>query len=493
MPSKPTGAQHGTSTTLCSDSRHLPKDEAEAREQLAEAYRIADRLGLSDLIWGHISSRIPGCDHFLTIDFPQLWSEVSAHNLVVVNGDGEIIEDPSGKARKYRVHPAWGLHGAVHKHRSDANCIVHAHTPESMAFLGLGMRELAPINQEAMDFYKRLSWHEYNTIPYQQGTIPLIVQSIGKTNRAMLLQAHGLMTTGETVGEAVVRMHYLNRCIIAQLKAMSCGASLCPQPSDICEEFAHDSEKYNEPGRYEWEALTAQDRLSPEPFGMQNQLGIVSCTSRVSEVISFWFRAGSGIPNDELWFGYRADQDMDVRTRFGPLVLDALGSGLHNWERLGWQGSLAAIIVLDQFTRMVFRGSCGAYSGDNHALAIAKRLLGSADAAEMTPLQRLFAILPMQHSESLVDQKGAVALMDALVADAGSDTELVQHYLVESTEFARSHQEIIGKFGRFPHRNAVLCRNNTNDELKFLYDTNNNTVGAGWGQQPLLRELDSHL
>merc|ERR1740138_943343 len=108
-----------------------------------------------------MSLRIPDTERFLTIGFPQMWSQVTAASLMVVDIDGNIIFDPTGNAPL--IHPAWGINGAIHGHRPDANCILHAHTTNSIAFVGTEMQHVLPINQEAMEFYRKVSYHEYST------------------------------------------------------------------------------------------------------------------------------------------------------------------------------------------------------------------------------------------------------------------------------------------------------------------------------------------
>lgn len=164
------------------------------------------------------------------------------------------------------------------------------------------------------------------------------------------------------------------------------------------------------------------------------------------------------------------------------LLIDALASGLAEWESLGCHAMLAAVITMDQLTRMAFRGKRSAFAADTDALAMAKRLLASGAVADMAPLCRLFAIMPLQHSECLDDQNRAVELMDALMVDA-SGTE-VGSYLAECAAFARTHQSVVAIFGRFPHRNAILGRDTSEAEFAFLKDD----VSSGWGQGSIAGE-----
>ena len=175
------------------------------------------------------------------------------------------------------------------------------------------------------------------------------------------------------------------------------------------------------------------------------------------KVLSFWFDDVAGEDFEtrkEIWFGKNAGFDADIQKRFGPLRADAAAGKLTDWERSA-RGALALVIVLDQFPRNIFRGTPRAFATDAMALATAKRAIESGFDRRLRPVERLFLYLPFEHAESLADQERSVALSKTL-DDAGS------------LDYAERHRAIIARFGRFPHRNAILGRASTPEEIAFL-------------------------
>lgn len=177
------------------------------------------------------------------------------------------------------------------------------------------------------------------------------------------------------------------------------------------------------------------------------------------DVLDFWFGPpglrGKSRPE---WFRKDEAFDAEIRRRFLALhACAALG------EREGWRAEphpmLALVIVLDQFSRNLYRGDARAFAQDGHALACAREALARGDVAGLLPVERQFLYVPFEHSEHLADQDRAVDLMRAL--DAFEAT----HGLVQ---WAERHRVIIRRFGRFPHRNAVLGRASTPEEIEFL-------------------------
>lgn len=174
-------------------------------------------------------------------------------------------------------------------------------------------------------------------------------------------------------------------------------------------------------------------------------------------VLDFWF--GDGDAPREEWFRKDPAFDQRVAARFGPLVERALAG-----ELAGWQASpdtaLALILLLDQFTRNIFRGSPRSFAGDAPALAAARALVASGGDQALPPLHRAFAYMPFEHAEDLAAQDEAVRLFTPLAAQAP--------YLAEMLDYAHRHRAIVARFGRFPHRNAVLGRVSTAQEAEFL-------------------------
>ena len=179
-------------------------------------------------------------------------------------------------------------------------------------------------------------------------------------------------------------------------------------------------------------------------------------------VLDFWFlpadHPGHGAYRPE-WFRKDEAFDAAIRESFGPEVKAALGwtPGDESDESL-----LARILLLDQFTRNIFRGTPRAFAGDAQALQIAESLVAAGRDKNLTPWQRWFAYLPFEHAESRLDQERSVALFSALARE-------MQHEAFDTAlDYAVRHRNVIARFGRFPHRNAILGRESTPGEIEFL-------------------------
>ena len=180
---------------------------------------------------------------------------------------------------------------------------------------------------------------------------------------------------------------------------------------------------------------------------------------RAQAVIAFWFGWPPHEADRREWFQKNDAFDAEIRQRFGAWVEEALQGGLTDWNTTPL-AALARIVVLDQVTRNIFRGSARALAGDALVLAAAQALVAAGDDRRLTPTQRRFAYLPFEHSEDLAVQAESMRLFGALAAEHPAQADMLV--------WARKHQEIIERFGRFPHRNAALGRASTAEELAFL-------------------------
>ena len=170
-----------------------------------------------------------------------------------------------------------------------------------------------------------------------------------------------------------------------------------------------------------------------------------------AEIVAFWREAGHA-----AWFAKDDGFDAAIRTRFEAAHHAAARGELNDWAR-DWQGTLALLLLLDQFPRNLFRGSAHAFATDGLALHIARQAI-AAGLDRQAPLDlRVFFYLPLEHSEALADQDRCVALCEALDAQGG-----------DWTPWARLHRDIIARFGRFPHRNAMLGRTMTDEEQAYI-------------------------
>jgi uncharacterized protein (DUF924 family) len=188
-------------------------------------------------------------------------------------------------------------------------------------------------------------------------------------------------------------------------------------------------------------------------------------------VLHFWF--GDGLtrdwPSDDrnpLWFGGGPALDARITERFGPSVAQALAGGLTDWEG-PLDHRLALVLLLDQFSRNVHRGQAAAFAGDGRAQRLVLQTLALADAESLPTVGRVFLYMPLMHAESVALQHECVSRFQALAQH--SPPELAQR-LQGNLQAARQHLEIIERFGRFPHRNAVLGRTSTPAEAAFLTD-----------------------
>jgi len=178
------------------------------------------------------------------------------------------------------------------------------------------------------------------------------------------------------------------------------------------------------------------------------------------EVLDFWFAAPGSAEHGtarRLWFTKSADTDALIRARFGATVDAALQAKLDHW-REELRSTLALIVLLDQFTRNIFRDTARAFAGDAAAIALAERVVDARLDCQFSLNERWFVYLPFEHAESLSLQERAVQLFKQLAADG----------LTEPLALAIKHRDVVARFGRFPHRNALLGRVSSPEEEAFL-------------------------
>jgi uncharacterized protein (DUF924 family) len=176
------------------------------------------------------------------------------------------------------------------------------------------------------------------------------------------------------------------------------------------------------------------------------------------EVLGFWFGAAPGVARAE-WFRKDDAFDAAIRARFGSAVEAALEGACRDWDATP-AGALARVLLLDQFTRNIFRGTPRAFAGDTLALDAARSMRRRGDDLALPPLQRVFAYLPFEHAEDAQAQRESVRLFEALAREDPSTEGFA--------DYARRHAVVIERFGRFPHRNAILGRASTDEESAFL-------------------------
>ena len=190
---------------------------------------------------------------------------------------------------------------------------------------------------------------------------------------------------------------------------------------------------------------------------------------RIATVLEFWLGApvptdASALTRQPLWFTKSDALDQEIRSRFGDWVRDARAGRLDGWAETA-HGRLALVVLLDQFSRNAWRGQPESFAGDAQALALALAAQDNGHWEAVAPLARFFLALPLEHAEDPALQARSVALFQQLVAQATPETQPV---LAGALDYAQQHQDVVARFGRFPHRNAVLGRASTEQEKTYL-------------------------
>ncbi|MBU2960257.1 class II aldolase/adducin family protein [Citreicella sp. C3M06] len=236
---------------------HYSDTEWEARVSLAAAYRMVARLGLDDLIYNHISLRVPGTtDQFLINPYGLMFNEITASSLVKINTVGDVIEETAHTVNK----AAFVIHAAVHKSRADAHCVLHTHSDASTAVSGQP-DGLLPLSQFAMRFYNRQGFHAYEGVAIDEAEQQRIVAHLAD-HPVMLMRNHGILTCGRTPGEAFMLLYYFERAAKIQLQMQAACASgielVLPSP-EVCEKAARQFWELKGdiliPGEREWPGL----------------------------------------------------------------------------------------------------------------------------------------------------------------------------------------------------------------------------------------------
>ena len=176
------------------------------------------------------------------------------------------------------------------------------------------------------------------------------------------------------------------------------------------------------------------------------------------EILAFWFGLERGAERAE-WFRKDDAFDDQIRRRFAAVIDAAVDGAYADWCDTP-RGSLARVILLDQFTRNVFRGTPRAFAGDPLALATSRQAIARGHDVSLIPVERWFLYMPFQHSESIDVQRESLRLFARLAQDG----------LPDPLQWAQRHHDIVARFGRFPHRNEILGRVSTPDEAAFLHE-----------------------
>jgi uncharacterized protein (DUF924 family) len=178
------------------------------------------------------------------------------------------------------------------------------------------------------------------------------------------------------------------------------------------------------------------------------------------QILDFWFgpRASAEYGTTRaLWFHKDASVDRSILARFGAAVETAVGGGFGDWSAP--RDALARVLLLDQFTRNIFRDTPRAFAGDAAALTVATTVVASRGERALIPVERWFLYMPFEHAEDASAQQHSLQLFTALRDETGMEDPL---------QWAERHAAVIRRFGRYPHRNGILGRESTADEISFL-------------------------
>jgi ribulose-5-phosphate 4-epimerase/fuculose-1-phosphate aldolase len=228
--------------------------EWKARVDLAGCYRLCEGYGMSDMVYTHISARVPDSpDHFLLNPNGMLFGEITASSLLKVGLEGNIAYKPD---LPYGLHPAgFTIHSAIYRARPDVMAVMHTHTIAGMAVSALKCG-LLPLTQTATRFYGRTAYHDFRGPERDPSERDALANSLGSLNY-LILRNHGLLTVGESVAETFIAMWGLERACQAQLQAMACNTELnMPTPDVVersCAMYAPGSSRRY--GLLEWPAL----------------------------------------------------------------------------------------------------------------------------------------------------------------------------------------------------------------------------------------------
>jgi len=222
-----------TGQSLGTVHQQVSEQEWQARLDLAAAYRLVAYYGWDDLIFTHLSARVPGPEHhFLINAYGMMFDEITASSLVKVNLEGQIVM-PS----PYFINPAgFTIHSAVHGAREDALCVIHLHTDHGVA-VSAQKNGLLPVSQQSLFALASLAYHEYEGLAINEDEKSRLVADLGGKTY-MILRNHGLLTVGKTPAEAFLSMYILERACRIQILAQSSGETLLPVSEPILEAVA---------------------------------------------------------------------------------------------------------------------------------------------------------------------------------------------------------------------------------------------------------------
>ena len=208
--------------------QRVSAEEWQTRVDLAACYRLVAEFGWSDLIFTHITARVPGTDNqFLINPYGLMFDEITASSLVKIDLDGNKIEESP-----FPVNPAgFTIHSAIHAVRHDAHCVIHVHSLNGVA-VSAQKNGVLPLSQQSIFILASLAYHGYEGVALNEDEKPRLVADLGNKNYLML-RNHGLLTVGKTIADAFQAMYFFEAACTIQIRAQSGGGELIPIPQAI--------------------------------------------------------------------------------------------------------------------------------------------------------------------------------------------------------------------------------------------------------------------
>ena len=239
-----------TNTNAKPDTESRQTSEWQVRTELAAAYRLVALFGWDDLVFTHLSARVPGPEHhFLINPYGLLFHEITASSLVKVDRDGQVVQ-AGGLGR---VNPAgFTIHSAVHMGREDAGAVMHLHAPDGVA-VSAHRDGLLPLSQTAMLCLDHLSYHDYEGVALNLDERERLIRDLGDKSM-MLLRNHGVLTAGKDVPETFTHLYFLMKACEIQVKTLSCGPTWMPSEQAI-KTTAEQSQSLGAASKLTWPAL----------------------------------------------------------------------------------------------------------------------------------------------------------------------------------------------------------------------------------------------
>ncbi|MGE0152497.1 MAG: class II aldolase/adducin family protein [Reyranellaceae bacterium] len=226
-------ARVSVASTGKSGAARFSEAEWKTRLDLAACYRLVHRFGMTDLIYNHITAKIPGTDHqYLINPYGHYYSEITASSLIRIDLDGNILDDTP-----YEINPAgYVIHSAIHGGRPDIQCVIHTHSRAGTVVSALE-EGLIPIAQGGFQFYNRVAYHNYEGFAVDENERKSLVADLGRRS-VMILRNHGVLTCGRSVSEAFRLMYYLEQACRLQIEMMATGGRLRLPPAEVMEHTA---------------------------------------------------------------------------------------------------------------------------------------------------------------------------------------------------------------------------------------------------------------